>query len=218
MIIAAFKALGDLTSADFRSVVWKAVGLSLLLFIAVFIAMQSVFWFFTLFSWPWVERFADILASLGLIVAFFFLMAPVTSLFAGLYLDKIATLVESMHYPADRHGEPVSAMTSLIMSLQFAGLVLLTNILALPLVFTGFGVFVLFAINAYLLSREYFEMIAIRYMPMAAAKELRKKHAADLFVAGIIPAVLTIIPVINLLVPMFSTSYFLHYFKSVQRT
>lgn len=219
MIYAALKALGDLFSADFRSVLGKSIGLTVALFVAVFIAVQSIFWFFNLFpTWGWLEPLLAIGASLALPVAFFFLMAPVTSLFAGLYLDHVASLVENMHYPADPRGAPVPFWTSLLLSLQFAGLVLLTNLMALPLVFLGFGIFVVLAINAYLLSREYFEMISMRYMPIAAAKDLRRKHASDIFLAGIIPAALALVPFVNLVVPLYSTSYFLHVFKRVQRS
>jgi CysZ protein len=180
--------------------------------------VQLVFWFFNLFPWSWLEPLVQIGASLSLVGAFFFLLAPVTSLFAGLYLDKVASLVENMHYPSDRRGAPVPAMTSFLMSLQFAGLILLSNIMAIPFVILGFGVFVLLAINAYLLGREYFEMIAMRYMSTASAKELRKAHAANVFVAGLIPAFLALVPFFNFLTPLFSTSYFLHYFKQVQRS
>ncbi len=41
MISAAFKALGDLLSPEFRSVLFKAVGLTLVLFIAVLVGGRS---------------------------------------------------------------------------------------------------------------------------------------------------------------------------------
>jgi CysZ protein len=218
MVSAAFKALGDLLSRDFRSVLWSAIGLALLLFIGVFAAVEAAFWFLTFVPWPWVETVLAFGAGLGLLVLFFFLMAPVTSLFAGLYLDKIAKLVETRHYGADEAGVPLSGFRAVGMSLQFGALVLLCNILALPLVFTGFGVIVLFIINAYLISREYFEMVAMRFMEPDEAKSLRKDNAAQVFVAGILPAIMSAIPVLNLTVPLFATSYFVHIFKQVQRS
>jgi CysZ protein len=88
MIKAAYRALGDITSPDFRSILWKAIGLSLVMFIGLFLAVQAAFWFLTLFPYPWLETLAAIGAGLGLLVAFFFLMSPVTAMFAGLYLEK----------------------------------------------------------------------------------------------------------------------------------
>jgi CysZ protein len=218
MFSAAFKALGDLLSPSFRSILWRAIGLSLVLFMAVFAGVQAVFWFLTLVPWPWFETLLAIGAGLGLLVAFFFLMAPVTSIFAGLYLDRVAAKVEERHYAADEPGVPLSGWMAIGTSLQFAGLVLAANVLALPLVFTGFGVVILLVINAYLLSREYFEMVAMRFMRPADAKAFRKDNAMAIFVSGFLPAVMTLIPVINLTVPLFATSYFVHIFKRVART
>lgn len=218
MIRAAFKALGDISAPEFRKVLWKAIGLSVLLFAGVLVAVEAAFWFLTFFPWPWLETLAAIGASLGLIAAFFFLMVPVTALFAGLYLDEVAAKVEARHYAADPLGKPQPTLKSVWLALQFSLLVLAVNLLALPLVFTGFGAIVLVVINAYLLSREYFEMAAMRFMTPEAAKDLRQENAVQIFVAGFLPALLAIIPIVNLTVPVFATSYFVHVFKQVKRS
>jgi CysZ protein len=101
-------------------------------------------------------------------------------------------------------------------SLQFAFVILLVNLAVLPLVFTGIGVVALIIANAYLLSREFFEMIAMRHMPIDEARVLRKENSPRVFAAGFVPALLSIIPVVNLAVPLFATSYFVHIFKRVQ--
>jgi CysZ protein len=216
MIKAAYKALNDLTSPEFRSVLWKAIGLSILLFIAVFFAVQALFWFMTLFPWPWLEAIAAVGAGLGLIVAFFFLMVPVTALFAGLYLDDVAAKVEQKHYAREGLGKPQPTFKSILLALQFGLLVLAVNLLALPLILTGFGAIVLVVINAYLLSREYFEMAAMRFMSPTEAKDLRQDNAVAVFTAGLLPAVMALVPILNLTIPVFATSYFVHLFKQVK--
>jgi CysZ protein len=218
MIKAAFKALADVTSPEFRAVLWKSIGLSLLLFVGLFFTVEAAFWFLTLFPYPWLETIAAIGAGLGLLVAFFFLMVPVTALFAGLYLDNVAAKVETKHYASDPAGKPQPVLKSIWLAVQFGALVLVVNLLALPLVFTGFGAIVLVIVNAYLLSREYFEMAAMRFMEPADAKDLRKDNALTVFTAGFIPALLVLIPIANLTVPIFATSYFVHLFKKVQRS
>ena len=115
-------------------------------------------------------------------------------------------------------GKPQPVLKSVLLALQFALLVLVVNLLALPLVFTGFGAIVLVIINAYLLSREYFEMAAMRFMAAEDAKDLRKDNAVTVFTAGFIPALLVLVPIANLIVPIFATSYFVHLFKQVQRS
>jgi CysZ protein len=215
MIKAAFKAITDVLSPEFRSILWRAIGLALGLFIGVILAVEALFWFFTFVRWPWVETLLAIGTGLGLLVLFFFLMAPVTSIFAGLYLDTVAAKVEARHYPRDVPGTPLTGLRAMITSLQFAGVILVANVFALPLVFTGIGIFVLYAINAYLISREYFEMVAMRFMEPDDAKALRKDNAIDVFTSGLIPAAIALVPIVNLVVPLFATSYFVHIFKQV---
>jgi CysZ protein len=215
MIPAAFKALGDVLSREFRSVLFKAVGLALLLFVAILVGVEVLLQYLAVIPWAWAETQAAIGAGLVLIVAFFFMMSPVVAIFAGLFLDTIAARVEQRHYPQDAVGTPLSGARAITTSLQFAFLVLLVNLAALPLIFTGIGALALVTANAYLLSREYFEMIAMRHLPVEDARLLRKQNAPSIFVAGFIPALLSLIPIVNLAVPLFATSYFVHIFKRV---
>jgi CysZ protein len=216
MLSASFKALGDLLSPEFRSVLLKAVGLTLVLFIAVLVAVEVIISMLTLVPWPWAETVLAIGTGLLLVVAFFFLMAPVTAIFAGLFLDDVALRVEARHYPRDERGTPLTAARSIAIALQFAAVVLAINLAILPLVFTGIGAAALVAANAYLIGREYFEMVAMRHMPVDEARLLRKENTPRILAAGIIPALLSLVPVLNLAVPLFATSYFVHIFKQVR--
>jgi CysZ protein len=216
MLSASFKALGDLLSPEFSSVLLKAVGLTLVLFNAVLVAVEVIISTLTLVSWPWAEAVLAIGTGLLLVVAFFFLMAPVTAIFAGLFLDDVALRVETRHYPRDARGTPLTAARSIAIALQFAAVVLAINLAILPLVFTGIGAAALVAANAYLIGREYFEMVAMRHMPVDEARLLRKENTPRILAAGIIPALLSLVPVLNLAVPLFATSYFVHIFKQVR--
>jgi CysZ protein len=219
MFKAFFKALNDVSSPEFRSVLWKSIGLTLALFAVVLVAAEVLLYFLTLVPWPWTQTLIAVGSGFGLLVAFFFLMAPVTAMFAGLFLDKIASQVEQRHYPQDARGTALSMLRAFVFGLQFAGITLLVNIIVFPLVFfAGFGVVVLLASNAYLLSREYFEMAAMRFMTPNAATALRKQYSFRIVMAGFIPAALAMVPIVNLLVPLFATSFFVHIFKSVQRS
>ena len=216
MLTSAFRAFGDLFSPDFRSVLFKALGLTLALFIAVLVIAEVLIASFTHFSWPWADRLVELGTGLALLVAFFFLMSPVTAAFAGLFLDQIAEKVEERHYPWDPRGTPLPAGRAILMAIQFFIVVLLVNLAVLPTVFFGFGAFVLVAANAYLIGREYFEMVAMRHMPVEEAKMLRRENSPAVFVAALLPAFMSLVPFVNLAVPLFSTSYFTHLFKSVQ--
>ncbi len=218
MVKAAFMALSDCLAPGLRAVLWRALALSLALFIGLFAGLQFLFRILTFVPWPWLETLIEVGASLGLLAAFFFLMAPVTALFAGLFLDGVAEKIEARHFPPEKRGRALATLPALRVGLQFGLLVLVINLLALPLVFTGVGAIVLFTLNAYLISREYFEMVAMRHMPVEEAKALRKHHGLQVFVAGFLPAFMTLVPILNLAVPIFATSYFIHLLAQLQKS
>jgi CysZ protein len=215
MIGSALLAFGDLLSRDFRSVLAKAIGLTLGLFVAVLILAEVLISRLSQLPWPWADTVLAIGSGVALVIAFFFLMAPVAVLFAGLYLDQVAAVVEAKHYPGDPPGSPLTTYQSIITAMQFAAIALIVNIAVLPLVFFAVGAVVLIVANAYLISREFFEMAATRHMPIVEARQLRKENTPQILVAGLLPALLTLVPVLHLVVPLFSTAYFVHLFKKV---
>lgn len=216
MLTSAARAFGDLFSPEFRSVLAKALGLTLALFIAVLVISEMLIASFTHFSWPWADRLVEVGTGLALLVAFFFLMSPVTAAFAGLFLDQIAERVEERHYPLDPRGTPLPAGRAVLIAIQFFIVVLVVNLAVLPMVLFGFGAIVLVAANAFLIGREYFEMVAMRYMSVEDARTLRKENSPRIFIAALLPAFMSLVPVVNLAMPLFSTAYFTHLFKSVQ--
>jgi len=215
MISAAIRAIEDVMSRKFRSVLWKSVGLTILLFIGILIGIEATLSLLTTIPWPWLETILAIATGLGVFAAMFFLIAPVTAIFAGLFLDEIAEVVERRDYPADPPGKPLSTTTSVLIALQFGFLILFVNLLLLPTLFFGVGAFLMAIANAYFLGREYFSMVAMRHLSVRDANALRKQNMGRIFAAGLIPASLVLIPIVNVLVPLFSTSYFVHIFKKI---
>jgi CysZ protein len=216
MVKALLLAFGDLFSPEFRGVLFRALGLTLALFIVVMILAQFILVTLTNFSWPWADELLGLGLGLALFVAFFFLMGPVIAIFAGFFLDQVAALVEQRHYPSDPPGSVLPMVKSILFALKFFVLVLAVNLAVLPVVILGVGAVALVAANAYLIGREYFEMVAMRHLPAADAREVRKQNGPAIFFAGLVPAVFSLIPVLNLAVPLFATSYFTHLFKSVR--
>ena len=214
MISALMNAINDVTSPELHTVLWRSIALSIAMFAALWFGVEFVLSSITLIPWPWLTTGLQVVTGLGLFAAFFFLMAPVTALFAGLFQDAISAKIEARHYPHDPKGTPPSLFASFRTALQFSAIALAVNLVVFPLVvFAGFGVILILLANAYVISREYFTMAAARYMPVAQAAELRREHALRIFVAGLIPGALAMVPFINFVTPVFATSYFLHLFK-----
>jgi CysZ protein len=225
VVEAARAALRNLFSPELRAVFFKTLGLTLLALIALWFGLKEIFdwlalpWVDTLLpglpSWAgWLTFIAAILAGIGLAIALALLVAPVTAAVAGFFLDDVAEAVERMDYPADPPGAALPVGRALMQSLKFFGVVILGNIVALLLLFVpGINIAAFFIVNGYLLGREFFEFAAMRHLPEAEAKSLRRRHSLTVFPAGLLIAAFVSVPLLNLLAPLFSAAMMVHLFK-----
>ena len=118
-----------------------------------------------------------IAAGLGIIVGSVFLMPAVTALVASFFVDDIALAVERSRYPGEPEGKPLPLLRAVIEGVTTALLAVAVYLVALPfLLLAGFGALIFFVCTAYILGREYFELAAMRYRPVAEARALRKRH------------------------------------------
>ena len=204
MIDDAVASLRDMFSPPFRAVLLKSLGLTLALLAGLWVVLErSAVWIAT-DGTPWLKTLVEIAAALGLFVALIFLIAPVAMLVAGFFLDELADHVEAKIYAPDRRGRAVPALTSMGLALKFSGVALAVNLAAFALwLLPGVNALVFFVANAYLFSREYFELAAMRYRPIEEARALRRRHRLTIFVAGLLIALFVATPILNLLTPLF---------------
>jgi len=217
MISAAQLALSQIVSPPFRGVLWKSVGLTLALLAALWIVIQAVILQFLVLPFGWMETAFSIASGLGLLIGMAFLIAPVTTLFAGLFLDDVAEIVENANYPGDPAGTPMPIVAGMVIAIKFFAVVVLVNLVALPLVLLlGFGVLIFFVANGYLLGREYFQMAASRFHDERTVKTLRSRHGGRIFLAGLMIAGFLAIPFVNLITPLFATAFMVHIHKRIE--
>ena len=218
MFSAFLKAFAQLFSPGFRWVLLKSLGLTIALFVGAAFAFRAVFQNFTFVEWGWLETTIEVLAGLGLVVGMVFLIGPITAIFAGLFLDRVAEQVERKHYPNDPPGQDPPMARSLWTAVRFAIVILLVNVLVLLIAWLpGLNVLAYLAGNGYLLGREYFELVGARFHHPRDVKKLRKANRGKVFTAGLFIAFVALIPFVNLLVPLFATAFMVHVFKGVQR-
>jgi len=227
MLDAAVKAISQMFSPEFRRVLLKSIGLALLLVILISIGLYQVFAWLAASGTAWAEGQVDapavwnvlvwvlsIMAGLGIITGAVFLMPAVTAFVGSFFVDEIAELVERVHYPADPPGRAVPFFRALLEGLKTALLSLAVYFVALPFVlFAGLGLFILFLANAYLLGREYFELVAMRFRSPSEAKALRRTHRGQVFLSGMFIALFVSIPLLNLATPLFATAFMVHMHK-----
>ena len=216
MFFSASRAISQVFQRPFRAVFWKMIGFTLAVLMVIWIALQGLVAGFVELPYPWLESALSILTGIGAIFALSFLIAPISALFAGLFQDQIAEIVESEDYPDERSGVPLPFGQSVAQTVKFTGVVILGNIIALILLLVpGINLIAFFLVNGYLLGREFFEFAAMRYMPPADARAFRRQNAGTVFMAGMIIAGLLMVPILNLVTPVFATIFMVHLFKKM---
>jgi CysZ protein len=228
MLDAAAKALADMVSPPLRAVLMKAVGLALVIIVFIGVILQRLLasladsgatWaeqtsgFAPHAAWSALAWILSIMAGLGILTGSLFLMPTVTAFVGSFFVDEVADAVERERYPAEPPGRASPFLSALIQGLWIALLTLVAYLLALPFVLFGIGLAFLFVANAYLLSREYFELAAMRFRPPLEAKAMRRANAGYLFVCGLLISLFVSIPVLNLATPIFAMAFMVHIHK-----
>jgi CysZ protein len=229
MIDAAFKALMQILSPPMRAILYKAIGLALVLIVVLAIGLQRLLSWFATSGENWAETvlgsgfhtplnilawIVSIAAGLGVVFGAVFLMPAITSLVASIFVDDVADHVEREYYPMERVGAALPLGLAVSEGTKTALLNILVYLVALPFVFlAGAGFIIFFIATAWLMGREYFELAAMRFRSPAEAKAMRKQNAATIFTAGLVIAAFVSIPIVNLATPLFGMAFMVHMHK-----
>lgn len=229
MLDAALKALSQMMSPAMRSILWRSIGLALVLIVVLAIALQRLLSWFATYGEVWLEGLLgpswhsslevlawiiSIAAGFGVVFGSVFLMPAITSLVASFFVDDVADVVEREYYPAERPGTALPFNQAIAEGIKTALLTVLVYLVALPLVLlAGAGFLIFFLAAAWLLGREYFELAAMRFRSPEDAKAMRRDNAATIFTAGLFIAAFVSIPVVNLATPIFAMAFMVHMHK-----
>ena len=229
MIDAAVKALSQILSPPMRSILWRSIGLALVLITVLAVGLQRLLSWFATYGEGWAETMlgpgfhtplnvlawiVSIAAGLGVVLGGIFLMPAITSLVASFFVDDVADLVEREHYPAERPGVALPLGLAMSEGIRTALLTIVVYLVALPFVLVaGAGFLVFFIATAWLLGKQYFELAAMRFRSPAEARLMRKDNALTIFTAGLIIAAFVSIPIVNLATPLFGMAFMVHMHK-----
>lgn len=218
MLSDAAESFREILSPPFRAVLGKSLAITIGLLVVLWIALDSLAANLIQGSEPWLYTTLSILTGAGLFLGLGFLVAPTTSLIAGLFLDEIAEVVEKTSFPADPPGTAVPLGTAMAVTAKFTLVVLLANIVALLLLLVpGVNLIAFLVVNAYLIGREYFEAAAVRFRSPEEARALRRAHGLRVFLGGLIVSVVLAIPIVNLVTPLFATAFMVRLHKRISR-
>lgn len=223
-----FKALGQIDDRAFRRVLFLGLGLTIAFLVGLYAAwlalvdviadgplvlpfVGEVTWIGSLLNW----------GGLGVIVLMsIFLMIPVASAITSFFLEDVADAVEAKYYPTLMPAPKVGFFDALSDTALFFFVLIGANIAALfayaMLPFLAVPIF--YALNGYLLGREYFTIAAMRREGRAGAKEMRRQFSGQIWIAGILMALPLTIPIMNLFIPILGAATFTHLYHRLAQT
>lgn len=219
VIIAALRAFPSLFHGAALRLLVKTLLLTLGLFGALAVGLWAAFHGLRVSAgWSRGGGLAEATATAIIVVALgWLLFRAVAMAVMGLFADEIVIAVEAESYPqAAATARPVGMARSLRFALRSVARTLGWNLLALPayiaLMVTGVGTIGLFlALNAYLLGRDLADMVEPRHPALPSLPRI------DRWLMGLLSALAFLIPLLNLLAPIWSAAMAVHMLHGVRR-
>ncbi len=218
MIRSLLLGFSQLSDPAIRRVVWVSILGAAASFAALLGGVEWALTSTALTRWSWVDSAIDLLGGVLVVGLSWLLFPAVVATLASLFLDKVVRAVERRHYP--HLPEPIagSLVEEIGTALRFLALVVSINMVALPLYLAipGFNLLIYYTVNGYLLGREYFELVANRRLSREEGAAMRKARPLKPFLAGLIIAFLSTVPLLNLLAPVIASAFMVHVFQSMK--
>ncbi|MCB2182296.1 MAG: EI24 domain-containing protein [Desulfobulbaceae bacterium] len=145
-----------------------------------------------------------------------FMLPVLIVLISSVFQELTIHRVEKAYYPDSMRTEEPRFWSDIAHDIRFTLLALFLNILILPLYLLGIGFIFSIVLNSYLLGREFFEGAAGYHLGKPAAKKLIQRHRAAVYSGGFIITMMTLIPVINLFMPIFAIVWMVHVYHGIK--
>ncbi|MHA6264990.1 EI24 domain-containing protein [Arenibacterium sp. CAU 1754] len=218
-------AIGQIGDRKFRKVLFIGILLTIVLLVAAYAAFLWIIGTFVgetstlplIGEVRWLDDLLGWSSLLLMLVLSVFLMIPVASAITSMFLEEVAQAVEDRHYPNLPKALHVPISEAIRDSINFLGVLVAANAVAfvLMLIFSPAAPFIFYGLNGFLLGREYFTLAAMRRIGREGAKELRARHTATIWAAGVLMAIPLSIPLMNLVIPVLGAATFTHIFHSL---
>ena len=155
--------------------------------------------------------------SVGLLsgIGGWFMLPALTVLLAGLFQDIVMERVERLDYPHCTRRVERAFWPEFWYDVRFTGWAVLLNLAVLPCYVFGIGFALSILLNSYLVGREFFDIAAGFHLGKMNAQTLRQKHRQTVYGGGLVITCLTLIPLINLLVPLFALVWMIHVYHAI---
>ncbi len=221
-MIRAFElAVRQLGDPKLRVIIWQSLALSLVLQIAIGVVAWWALQSFATFQWNWVNETIRWLGGGAVMVLALMLFPASFGIVISIFLEKIADIVESEHYPHLGRASGIPIWAGIRSGVVFLLTLVALNLVLLPfylvaLFIAGLGAALFYGANGWLTGREYYEQVALRRLDPADVKAWRKANAGVLWLTGIAIVFLGTVPILNLIVPVLGVAAMVHVAQSLK--
>lgn len=173
---------------------------------------------FTLLRWQVniADAASETAASVAAVILAILLLPTVAMIVGGILFDIAADRVEKLRFPNDPPGRNIPVGEAIWNTVKIAVPALFINLACLPLfLIPGVNLIVFLSVNAFLMSREYFSIAALRFHPWTEVKAMRKRHGAAIFAAGLTCAALLLVPIAQFLAPLYGAALMVRLHKAL---
>ncbi len=218
---AISRSMKQLDDPVFRKVILWGLAGAATVFVLLFAGLATLLPMIPETGLGWLDSAIGWIAGLSLplvgVLSLWLFFPAVATTVMSFFLEDIVDAVEARYYPEQAGGRASPLAEQVWLAIKMMAVIIVVNLLALPayiaLLFTGFGAPLLYlAINAYLLGREYFEVVALRHGNAASARTARRSMRDRAFLGGLAIAGLFMVPVANLLAPVMGAALMVHLF------
>ena len=205
-MIRAFElAVRQLGDPRLRVIIWQSLLLSLVLQIAIGVLAWWLLQSFATFQWGWLNETIRWLGGGAVTVLALMLFPASFGIVISIFLEKIADIVESEHYPQLGKARGIPVWTGIQSGIVFLLTLVALNLVLLPfylvaLFIAGLGAVLFYGANGWL----------------TEVKARRKANLGVLWLTGIVLVFLGTVPILNLIVPVLGVAAMVHIAQSLK--
>lgn len=211
------KTAGSLTRAHLIGLMIACAGLAV---VTIFIAVGAITWVtadLVNIKTGWLDTLVNWIVAAISGIGGWFMLPALTVLIAGVFQEQTIYRVEQAYYPDEARNEAPRFWPDMIHDIRFTLWALFLNIMILPLYLLGIGFALSVMLNSYLLGREFFESAAGYHLGKPDARALGRKYKGTVYAGGFIITMLTLVPLINLFVPIIAIVWMVHLYHELNK-
>lgn len=211
MVHAFTLAAAQLADRNFRRPLVLGLGGAALIFVALWVGLWLLLTRTHLFAIGWLDTVVAALGELAAIGLAFILYPAVVASLTALFLDQVVDAVEQRHYPGLPPPRRIGLGEQLKSAARLLVVAIVLNLLVLPIyLLPPINLLVFYALNGYILGREYFELVAARRLDPSGVSRVWRDHRWGALAMGVVIAFLSTLPLINLVAPLIGVAAMTH--------